>query len=246
MTQHKPVLLIMHRHESEPGAVGQWLRRNGIRPDVRRPRFGDPLPETLDEHSGVVVFGGPMSANDGDDFIRREIDWIGVPLREGKPFLGICLGAQMLAKHLGAEVRRHRDNRVEVGYEPITPSETGASFCCWPRYVYHWHGEGFSLCAGSDALAHGAVFENQAFRYGDTAFGVQFHPEITLAMIHKWTARASERLFQPGAQPARAHIAGHERYGSELRRWTFGFLDRWIKGAAGSCPNPAAARHQQS
>ena len=76
--------------------------------DIRRPRFGDPLPETMDDHAGAVIFGGPQSANDNDDFVRREIDWIGVPLRDKKPFLGICLGAQMMARHLGAASIRIR------------------------------------------------------------------------------------------------------------------------------------------
>ena len=71
---------------------------------MRRPRFGDALPATMHEHAGAVIFGGPMSANDADDFIRREIDWIAVPLRDEKPFLGICLGAQMLC----ARARRPR------------------------------------------------------------------------------------------------------------------------------------------
>jgi GMP synthase (glutamine-hydrolysing) len=239
MTARKPILFIMHRLESEPGVIGQWARRSGFRIDIRRPRFGDPLPPRLDGYAGVVLFGGPMSANDPDEFIRREINWIAVPLAENKPFFGICLGAQMLAKHLGARVFPHQENKVEVGYEPITPSEAGASFCCWPRYVYHWHGEGFSLSSGSDALAHGQVFENQAFRYGSRAFGVQFHPEITLAMIHKWTAKASERLKQPGAQCRKTQIAAHEMYGAELRGWTFRFLDRWIAGSAAAGPRPA-------
>jgi GMP synthase (glutamine-hydrolysing) len=97
-----PVLIVLHQETSTPGRVGNVLRALGHRLDVRRPRFGDPLPETLDGHAGAVIFGGPMSVNDPDDFIRREIDWIAVPLREQRPFLGICLGAQMLAVQLRA------------------------------------------------------------------------------------------------------------------------------------------------
>ena len=67
--------------------------------DIRRPRFGDPLPHTLEaNHAGAVIFGGPMSVNDPDGFVRDEIEWIKVPLAEQKPLLGICLGAQMLAR----------------------------------------------------------------------------------------------------------------------------------------------------
>src|SRR5271156_491000 len=104
----RPVLIVLHQESSTPGRVGNVLRALGHPLDIRRPRFGDVLPETLDEHAGAVIFGGPMSANDGDDYVRREIDWIEVPLREQRPFLGICLGAQMLAMHLGARVAPHR------------------------------------------------------------------------------------------------------------------------------------------
>src|ERR1700754_4745561 len=102
-----PVLIVLHQETSTPGRVGNALRALGDALDIRRPRFGDALPETLDGHAGAVIFGGPMSANDGDDFVRREIDWIEIPLREQRPFLGICLGAQMLARQLGATVAPH-------------------------------------------------------------------------------------------------------------------------------------------
>src|ERR1700722_3582907 len=89
-----PVLIVLHQESSTPGRIGNALRALGYGLEIRRPRFGDPLPETLDGHAGAVIFGGPMSANDPDDFVRREIDWIAVPLREQRPLLGICLGAQ--------------------------------------------------------------------------------------------------------------------------------------------------------
>src|SRR5512137_307589 len=103
----KPVVLVLHQPHSNPGHIGQWFARRGHPLDIRRPRFGDPLPETLEHHAGAVIFGGPMSANDSDDYIRQEIDWIGVALKEKKPYLGVCLGGQMLAKHLGGRVSLH-------------------------------------------------------------------------------------------------------------------------------------------
>src|ERR1700750_467948 len=83
-----PVLIVLHQETSTPGRVGNALRALGHTLDIRRPRFGDPLPETLDLHAGAVIFGGPRSANDPDDYVRQEIDWIEVPLREQRPFLG--------------------------------------------------------------------------------------------------------------------------------------------------------------
>ena len=123
-----PVLIVLHQESSTPGRVGNALRALGHPLDIRRPRFGDALPETLDEHAGAVIFGGPMSANDGDDYVRREIDWIEVPLREQRPFLGICLGAQMLARQLGARVAPHPQGRAEIGYYPIRPTEPATRF----------------------------------------------------------------------------------------------------------------------
>ena len=70
-----PVCIVLHQERSDPGHVGQWSRRNGYALDVRKPRYGDPLPATLQHHCGAVMFGGPMSANDRDDFIYQET-WI--------------------------------------------------------------------------------------------------------------------------------------------------------------------------
>ena len=109
-----PVLIVLHQQQSTPGRIGHYLQARNVPLDIRRPRYGDPLPDTLAAHSGAVIFGGPMSANDPDAWVRAEIDWIKVPLREGKPFLGICLGAQMLARHLGAAVAAHPEGKAEV------------------------------------------------------------------------------------------------------------------------------------
>src|SRR6202008_1768056 len=89
--ENKPVLIVLHQENSNPGHVGQWFVRNGYHLDIRKPRFGEQLPATMAGHSGVVIFGGPMSANDKDEFVRAEIDFIGVALKEKAPFLGICL-----------------------------------------------------------------------------------------------------------------------------------------------------------
>ena len=156
----QPILIVLHQEHSTPGRVGNALRQRGYPLDIRRPRFGDPLPETMADHAGAVIFGGPMSANDEDDrSSRQEIDWIAVPLKEQKPFLGICLGAQMLARHLGGPVFCHADGQVEVGYYPIRPTAAGRAVCDpWPDYVYQWHREGFDLPPGAELLAEGDTF----------------------------------------------------------------------------------------
>jgi GMP synthase (glutamine-hydrolysing) len=224
----RPVLIILHQETSTPGRVGNALRALGYSLDIRRPRFDDPLPATLDEHAGAVMFGGPMSANDPDDYIRRETEWLAVPLRERRPFLGICLGAQMLARQLGAKVAVHPEGRVEVGYYAIRPTAAGRALCTdWPDHVYHWHREGFELPSGCELLAEGNDFPVQAFR-SDTCFGVQFHPDVTHAMMHRWTTRAHARLEMPGARSREDHFGFRAIYDVMERAWLNQFLDRWL------------------
>jgi GMP synthase (glutamine-hydrolysing) len=230
------VLIILHQEHSTPGRVGRLLKAQGYALDIRRPRFGDPLPETLAEHAGAVIFGGPMSANDEDGWLKHELDWLDVPLREEKPFLGLCLGAQLLARHLGQRVYSHPEGRVEVGYYPIQPTEPAHAICdCrFPDRVYQWHREGFDLPHGSTLLATGQVFETQAFRHGPAAYAFQFHPEVTYAMMCRWTVHGSARLALPGAHPRHAHLEGWFLHDAAVARWLDCFLARW---ASGETPN---------
>ncbi len=226
--RRQPILIVLHRDASTYGRLGARLQERGYPLDVRRPPLGDLLPETLDKHAGVIVFGGPMSANDPDEFIKREIDWLRVPLGEEKPFLGICLGAQMLAKHLGARVSKHPEGLVERGYYPLYPTEAGKKLIDWPEYVQHFHKEGFALARGATLLARGEVFRNQAFSYGRAAFGIQFHIELTLAMVHRWTTRAAFRDASPGEQDRAAHFEHRWVHDHQTVTWTDRFLDLWL------------------
>ena len=230
----QPVLIVMHQEGSTAGRIGRLLVERGHRLDIRRPRFGDRLPKTLAGHAGAVIFGGPMSANDPDDYIRREIDWIGVPLRENKPFLGVCLGAQMLARHLGARVFADDGGRGEIGYYPIQSTDAGHAVCPapFPGHVYQWHREGFDLPCGATMLARGDVFPTQAMQVGRNAFGLQFHPEVTYAMICRWTTKAEERMDAVGAQGPIAHRKGWYQFDQAIDAWISAFIDRWIEGGA--------------
>jgi GMP synthase (glutamine-hydrolysing) len=224
----EPVLIVLHQELSTPGRVGQHLQARGVALDIRRPALGDPLPESLSRHSGVVVFGGPMSANDETDFIRRETDWLAVPLKERKPFLGICLGAQMLARQLGAKVSFHPEGLVEIGYYPIRATASARTIATsWPSHVYQWHREGFDLPQGAELLAEGDIFSMQAFRYG-AAYGIQFHPEVTQAMMCRWTTRGHARLEMPGARSRAEHFADRPVYDPAIRGWLAEFLDHWL------------------
>jgi GMP synthase (glutamine-hydrolysing) len=199
----------------------------------------------MDDHSGAVIFGGPMSANDPQPWIRRQTDWIGTVLEAEKPFLGLCLGAQMLSNLLGGGVRAHPSGHAEIGYYAIEPTSEGRAFSSeigaqWPSHVYHWHREGFDVPPGAVTLAKGEMFENQAFRFGDGAFGLQFHPEVTYAMMCRWTVRAHDRMAMPGARARHEHLAGWYMHDRAVERWLDAFLDGWIGRTDGLAPSKTA------
>jgi GMP synthase (glutamine-hydrolysing) len=219
------ILVVLHQEGSSPGRIGHLLHAEGFDLDILRPPLGDELPATLAGHAGAVVFGGPMSANDRDEFVRRETDWLAVPLAEDKPFLGICLGAQMLVNHLGGKVDGHHEGAVEIGWYPLRATDEGRALMHWPEMVYQFHREGFSLPKDATLLATSDTYPNQAFRYGRNAWGIQFHAELTRAMMQRWVVRGAHRFVLPGAQPGRDHLGGRLIWDVHLKRWLIEFLE---------------------
>ena len=225
-------LLVLQQKTSTPGRVGDRLAARGLALDMRRPALGDALPDSFDDYAVTVIFGGPMSANDGDsnDAIRAQLDWVPKAVEDGTPYLGICLGAQLLAKASGAAVAPRPDGVVEIGYSEIVPTPAGRAFFDGPLHAYQWHAEGFDLPAGAVLLAEGSVFRNQAFRFDGNAYGLQFHPEVTRAMLDLWTTEAAHKLDAPGAQGRGRQLDGFSRHDEPLGRWLDGFLDQLLAG----------------
>ena len=196
LVRRPTVLIVLHQEHSTPGRVGLALKAMGVNrhppAELRRP-----LPETLADHAGVVVFGGPMGANDTLDWVRREIEWLETPLAEEKPLLGLCLGAQMLARTLGARVFSYDDKRGEIGNFPFDPTPAGdGGRAPFPRQVYQWHCDGFEVPDGAQLI----VFGRRAFPWSGLSlwatrrWALQFHPEVTYQMMCRWTVRGAERL----------------------------------------------------
>lgn len=226
------IVLVLHRQQSCPGRVAALLARKGYRIDIRRPALGESLPEDLSDCAGAVIFGGPMSANDEHlPFIRQEIDWIGRLLAAGTPYLGICLGAQLLARQLGGSVSGHVYGRVEVGFHLIEATPAGAEILPARLHVYQWHQEGFTVPRGTTLLARGRVFENQMFSYGANAYGLQFHPEVTPTILARWLAGSKGRPRGRGAQCGLEQRLRHAIHDPAQGRWLEGFLTHWLAGS---------------
>ena len=223
-------LMIVHQTTSITGRLGALLESRGYTLDVRCPQLGHELPDCLDGYCGIAMYGGPMSANDDHlPGIRAELDWLPKVLKAEKPFVGLCLGAQILARCLGAEVTPHPDGVAEIGYFQIRPMQPDCQVFPQSMHVYQWHREGFGVADGAVLLAAGDYYINQAFRYGRNAYGFQFHPEVTAEMMERWLKNGAERLKLPGAQQPPAHYQGRADYDAELGNWLARFLDNWVE-----------------
>ncbi|MEL6552439.1 MAG: gamma-glutamyl-gamma-aminobutyrate hydrolase family protein [Cyanobacteria bacterium J06621_11] len=222
------IITLIHKETTIPGVVGEKLVDMGYELDIRAPIFGDVLPQQLDEYAAALVFGGPMSVNDDEPYLHRELAWIRSVLAADLPYLGICLGAQLLAKVLGAKIQPHAQGIEEIGYYPVYAAEAGQSLFPQTLKIYQWHKEGFDLPDGAVLLAEGKDFPHQAFRWGDRAYGLQFHPEMTAGMVDFWTEQGAHLLDVPNAQTRCEQIAGHAENSEAVSQWLETFLNKWL------------------
>lgn len=226
----KTVILVDHEVGKRDDRASARLAEWGYRVQWVRPAAGEALPEPECEAVAAIVYGGAESANDDVEkpYIGVELDWIERWLETGKPFLGLCLGAQLMARVLGAKVSAHPEGHYEIGYVPIEPTATANGFLTGLERVYHWHKEGFEVPHGATRLACGPVFPNQAMVYQDTAYGLQFHPEVTVPVMTRWLDKAAHMLENPNAQPRDRQLADAERYDPPMARWLDRFLADWL------------------
>ena len=206
----------------------------GCRLDRGCPNLGDALPEDVTRYDAMVGFGGPQSAMDCHlPGIRAELDWLERHALPGAtPLLGICLGAQQMARVLGAKVGPRGDDLVEIGYKPIRPTADGGDFLDCSATFYQWHSETFEIPSGAVHLAENDDFAGQAFRWGQHAWAIEFHPEMTRAMIDRWctSERGSQKLARRGAQPHEDQVRDFERHSPNTDRWLAQFIDRVDSG----------------
>ena len=194
---------------------------------THRPFDGGPLPASIPEDAGLVVMGGPMSVGDAGDsrwpFLAPEIDLIARCLRDERPVLGVCLGAQLLAHALGAAVRP-----LTIGEPPVRCREVGwgaVTFVMPPgsdpvlegmnesEVVLHWHGDTFELPPGATRLASTLACENQMFRFGPRTFGVQFHVEVGSNDVVEWVRGDADYVrLANGAGGAKRILADTTRF----------------------------------
>jgi len=185
-------LMVFQHVAAEPlGTLHARIRSRGHRIRFHNFQRHPEAQPNIDRYHGLIVLGGPMNVQDQQQHphLKTELLAIEAALRQGKPVLGICLGAQLLAHVLGAPVRRHMQH--EIGWYDLQITATGRSDPVLGHLgaqapVFQWHGCTYDLPGGAVHLARTDTCEQQAFRFGTNAYGFQFHLEADGAMIERW------------------------------------------------------------
>jgi GMP synthase-like glutamine amidotransferase len=235
------VLVLQHIACEPPGAYEDVLRERGAALHRVELDEGEPLPDWR-EFDAIVAMGGPMSVNDDAElpWLAGEKRAIAEAVRAGTPYWGACLGVQLLAASLGARV--YAGSRPEVGILPVTLTDEALAdpvFDGLPRELLtlQWHGDTFDLPDGAVRLASSPAYENQAFRFGRAAYGVQFHLEVSVAMAREWAAVPAyeeylERVLGPGSLPRL--IAEMEEKAETILGSGRRMFERWLDVASGA------------
>ncbi len=185
----KRVLALQHVWDDPMGYLGEILQEHDITCDVVNVETS-PVPDPA-AYDALIALGGPqhVPAEDKHPYFVPEKAFIRKAVEQDIPFLGICLGGQLLAHALGAEVRRH--HLIELGYFQVQLTNEGKNdplFQGLPDHqqVFHWHMDVFDIPQGGVCLATSQNAPNQAFRFGHRAYGLQYHIELTPDMFHTW------------------------------------------------------------
>lgn len=229
-----PYLFVKHSEGWNVDRCTQWMQRAGRSVEFCYPTSGNAFPDPT-AYSGVIVFGGRWVVSDAESesWITEEQRFIERCLRAGTPYFGICLGAQMLAHVLGAEVSRHPSGIREVGFHRVVPTDQGRNFLPGPLSVMQWHSEGFDLPDGAECLVtspggEDIAFPNQAFSVGSNTVGVQFHPEVNPDVLAIWHQRNKQRKPDDLTDEERAiQVADAQRHDAAITTWLDGFLSGW-------------------
>lgn len=227
------VVVLQHITCENPGTIRAALAREKI-----GARYiltsQEPVPAAIPAGvSGLIVMGGPMGVYESDQyaFLSDEMRLIGDAVNREIPVLGVCLGAQLMAAALGAEVKP--GPQKEIGWYPVQLTDAATIDPAWKKLprefmAFHWHGDRFDLPSGAELLASSGLTPNQAFRYGKSAYGIQFHLEVDHALVAAMAETFSDELAAERI-PVSAILEPRGRYLPALEAAGRVIFDDWVR-----------------
>lgn len=225
------IYVVQHVKPETIGNIALGLAAAGHSARTIRVFEGQPIPSTMDGAAGLIVMGGPMGAYERDRYphLGDEMRLIEQALQAEKPVLGVCLGSQLLAATLGAEVAPAPQQ--EIGWYPVTLSEHARADRLLsdvePSFMaFHWHGDAFTLPAGATPLAGSRLTAHQAYRYGRNAYGFLFHMEVTEEIVLGMARGFGEEMEAAGIA-AEQIVGGIEEYLPRLESIAEMVFGRW-------------------
>jgi len=234
------VLLIDHHDNPRDDLATTHLQRLGYEIDLCCPFQGDSLPDDNSKYVGAIIYGGAQNVTELEEFpfLQSEIDWLNDAIANNFPIIGICLGAQLIAHCLGANVGHHADELCEFGYYPIIPTAEGRKWISEPMHVTQAHYQHYDLPEGAVRLAYGENFQNQAFRVGNNIFGLQFHPEVTADIFRRWQNSDWAFYDRHGAQTREQQIQLMNKADRIQGDWFRWFLEYFFNQQQNSRTSP--------
>jgi len=220
------------------GSIEQWAVTHGHQLSVTRLYAGDHLPG-LERFDMLIIMGGPMSIHDEFEhvWLKAEKWFVKQVIEAGKPVLGICLGAQLIAATLGGTVSKGKEK--EIGWFPVTLSPEFSASDLGKRFpetmnVFHWHGETFSIPDGAVRVASSEACENQGFIYNERVVGLQFHLETTRISAESIISNSRQELVEaPFIQNEEEMLKDETRF-AEINRLMQIFLEHLEEQASSS------------
>lgn len=216
---HKQIKIqcFLHASFEGPGIIADWVIKNNHLLEYTRFYEGDSLPEASDIDL-LVILGGPMNVYDYHihSWMQEEVEWVSKYINSGKPVLGICLGAQIIAAALGAEV--YPGEHKEIGWFNLQFLPALGDFMIWKdlpatRKVFHWHGDTFPIPKDAIRIASSLAYPNQGFIYNRKVLALQFHLEVTPDSVSDLVKNCKDELVPgPYVQPVSALLAEEKNY----------------------------------
>jgi len=229
----KKAWAITHVAFEDLGSFEQTLRESGFEIDYLNAATDDLDIIKPEADDLLIVLGGPISVNDVDEypFLETELEILQKRLAADRPTIGICLGAQLIAKALGAKV--YPGQQREIGWSPVQLNDAGSRSSLRHLVgdgvsVLHWHGETFDLPEGAGLLASTESYPHQAFAHGK-ALALQFHPEVTVRGLEQWFVGHTREIHQTDGVSVNQLREDSRLYADTLQGRAYLFLNEWLE-----------------